>query len=367
MALKCLNLILSYYSEELLAERDILKLRCYSKKLATDEISEEIIRLDKKRTTRCVKTEKELYERYTHALLTAYAHLGELEKARELEEEVLMSLSDRMDYDENAKLRLHVIKRNANAIHGADTAPIFVQQSVHFFGDKDKNGEYANIKQYYTSLINHSAVLIKQGEFSDAFDETLKAFKLEQENPDISFPRTQILRNNWIVAGVLNGRLSPSEAIGLYENILSQLPGILAENLFYTSNLSIMYSLDNKPDVALHTLRQEAKKHNIEEDKEGIYRYRVETNCAIYEYLLGESEKAMEILSRQDFYLKRLINGSYFQKKKDVIVDIMRQSNSFDGYSWLLSVESKCPTYQGKPWRYFGKGYAFAALCDWGT
>lgn len=165
----------------------------------------------------------------------------------------------------------------------------------------------------------------------------------------------------------MNGKLSPSEAIDLYKNILSQLPGILAEKLFYTSNLNIMYSLDNKPDVALHILRQEAQKHNIEEDKEGIYRYRVETNCAIYEYLLGETEKAMEILSKQDFYLKRLINGSYFQKKKDVIVDIMGQSNSFGGYSWLLSVESKCPTYQGKPWRYFGKGYAFAALCDWGT
>lgn len=367
LALTHLNLILSYYSEELLAERDILKLRCYSKKLATDEISAEVIRLDKKRKAGFVRTEKEIYERYSHALLTAYAHLGDIHKARELEEEILTSLATRVDYDENAKLRLCVIKRNANAIHGVDIAPIFVQEAVRFFESKGENGEYLNIKQYYTSLINYSALLIKQGNFIKAFNETLKAFKLEKENPDITFPRTQILRNNWIISGVLCGSLSPTKAIKLYENLISNLPpGILAEKLFYTSNLSIMYALCNKPDVALHLLSLEAKKHDIINDKEGIYRYRVETNCAIYEYLLGESKNALKTLKRQDEYLSRLINGSYFQKKKDIIFEIMEQGEVYDGQSWLLSVLSKCPEFQGNPWEYFGKGYAFAALCDWG-
>lgn len=366
LALAKLNLILSYYSEELLAERDILKLRCFSKKLATDEISEEIKRLDKKRVTGFVSGEKEIYERYTHSLLTAYAHLGELSKSRELEEEVLISLSSRMDFDENAKLRLHVIKRNANAIHGIDTAPIFVKQAVQYFEKKDTNGEYINIKQYYTSLINHSALLIKQGEFSEAFNQTLIAFELEHENRDVTFPRTQILRSNWIIAGVLNEKLSPTDAIELYKSLLAQLPGILAEKLFYTSNLSIMYALNNDPEIALHLLQQEAQNHNIECDKEGIYKYRVETNCAIYKYLLGKKEEAIDILLHQDLYIKRLINGSFFQRKKDIIVNIMKQSNVYDGLSWLSSVQSVCPDFQGKPWRYFGKGYAFAALCDWG-
>lgn len=219
---------------------------------------------------------------------------------------------------------------------------------------------------YYTSLINHSALLIKQGEFSEAFNETLKAFELEHQNRDIIFPRTQILRSNWIIAGVLDKKLTPSDGIELYESLLSRLPGILAEKLFYTSNLSIMYALNNDPEIALHILHQESQNNNIKCDKEGIYRYRVETNCAIYKYLLGDKRTAIETLKRQDCYLKRLINGTYFQKKKDIIVNIMEHSNAYDGLSWLSSVLSECPNFQGKPWRYFGKGYAFAALCDWG-
>ncbi len=368
IALNNLNLILSYYSNELLAERDILKLRCFSKTLATDEISSEVEKLDKKRSNWSIDNEKEIYERYTHALITAYAHLGEISKARELEEDVLVSLADRIDFDENARQRLHIIKRNANAIHGVETASIFVKQAVDYFENQDatKNDRHFDIKQYYSSLINYSALLIKQGDFSRAFDETIKALKLEQDNKDFSFPRTQILRNNCILSGVLDNKIIPSTAIELYNNMIEQLPGTLAEKLFYTSNLSIMYALNNEIDMAFYLLKNESMKHNIAYDKEGIYRYRVETNCAIYEYLLGRKEPAITTLKQQENYLQRLINGSFFIKRRNLIIEIMNESKVFDGLAWLSSVQLKCPEFQGKPWRYFGKGYAFAALCDWG-
>ena len=61
-----------------------------------------------------------------------------------------------------------------------------------------------------------------------------------------------------------------------------------------------------------------------------------------------------------------LINGSYFNKKNDIILELMKESYVGTGKSWLYAVESTCSHFQGKAWRYFGKGYAFAALCDWG-
>lgn len=366
IALKHLDLILSFYPKELLAERDILKLRCFSKKLASESIVTATNKLNSNCDLKNFNNEKDIYERYAHALITAYAHLGELDKARDLEEDVLRSLSSRINFDENAKLRLNTIKRNANAIHEIDTAAIFVQQATNFFGETDCNGEYTHIKQYYTSLTNNSAMLIKQGEFSNAYDETIKALSLEKDNLNIAFPRTQIVRSNSIIAGVLCGKLRPIDAITLYRSILDDLHGILAEKLFYTSNLSIMYALNNEPDIALRVLLDEVQYHDVKSDKEGIYRYRVNTNCAIYNYLLGNTDEAINIITEQKDHLRSLINGSYFNKKNDVILELMEKSYVETGASWLSAIESRCPHFQGKAWRYFGKGYAFAALCDWG-
>lgn len=366
VALKKLDLILSFYPKELLAERDILKLRCFSKKLASKSIVEATNKLNSKCNLENFNGEKDVYERYAHALITAYAHLGELDKSRDLEENVLSSLSGRINFDESAKLRLNTIKRNANAIHEIDTAAIFVQQATNFFGETDCNGEYIHIKQYYTSLTNNSAMLIKHGDFSNAYDETIKALSLERDNLDIAFSRTQIVRSNCIVAGVLCGKLKPTDAIKLYKSMLVDLHGILAEKLFYTSNLSIMYALNNEPDIALHVLLNEVQYHNVKSDREGIYRYRVDTNCAIYNYLLGNTDEAIAIIKGQKNNLLSLINGSYFNKKNDVILELMEKSYVATGESWLSAVESSCPHFQGKAWRYFGKGYAFAALCDWG-
>lgn len=366
LVLHFLSLILGCYSCELIVERDILRLGCYSKKLATDEMAFEIEKLNEKRTLSLINNEKEIFERFTHALITAYSHLGQIQNARELEEEVLMSLAKRIDFDRDARNRLNIIKRNANAIHEIDSSVIFVKQARDFFGETNSNGEYSYIKQYYTSLINYSAALIMQGEFSEAYDETLKAFNLERDNCDILFPRPQILRNNFIISGVLGGKIMSSDAIDLYKDILTRLPGILAEKIFYTSNLSIMYAINNEPDIALHLLLNEAQNHNIMSDKEGLYKYRVETNCAIFQYLIGDHENAILKLIQQEKHLSRLINGSYFQKKNDVMIEIMKTSKDYDGHSWLYAVQTNLPEFQGKPWRYFGKGYAFAALCDWG-
>lgn len=364
--LKYLELILGYYPMELLAERDILKLRCYSKKLATEETISAIHELDKKRAKEKFNGEIEVWERYNHALITAYAHLGEIEKARLLEEELLNSLSARLTYDDIANHRINIIKRNSNAIHGIDVAPFFIKQSVSYFSGKDGNNNYKNLKDYYTSLINYSAILIKQGEFLEAYNHTLIAFQLEKDNPHFRFQRTQILKSNFIVSSILTNRINVSEGITLYEDILKNLAKGMAERLFYASNLSILYAIDNKIKTAYKVLNKEVQNHNIDDDQEGLYKYRFLTNCAIYQYLLGDASTALQNLELLNGRLSRLINGSFFQKKNELLISIMKQDVICNGSDWLSIVHQRCPSYQGKPWRYFGLGYAFAALCDWG-
>ena len=366
-SLKYLELILGYYPEELLAERDILKLRCYSKKLATNETIAAIQQLEIKRENESFNGEVEVWERYNHALIIAYAHLGEISKARSIEEELLNSLSGRLGYDEDARNRINIIKRNANSIHGIDVAPIFIKQAVDYFGQKDDSNNYKNIKQYYTSLTNYSAILIKQGEFLKAYENTLVALQLEEENPHFRFPRTQILKNNFIISGILSKKVELSQGILLYHDILNNLAEGMAERLFYASNLSILYALDDNLDDAYRVINKESKGHDIKTDHEGIYRYRYITNHSIYLYLLGNPSEALKNLKLLHETLDRLINGTFFKKKNELLISIMEQNTICSGKEWIHIVHQFCVTFQGKPWRYFGLGYAFAALCDWET
>lgn len=365
-ALTCLNLILDYYPPVLQAERDILKLRCLSKRLATEEIAAKTEMLAEICMNDGFDGEKEVEERFAHALITAFVHLGEFGKAKEIEKKILTSLSDRLNFDELAESRVHLIQRNANAIHDIETSPTHIKRAVSFFGQKDANNAFRDIRQYYTSLINYSAVLTMQGDFSDAYNQTLTAFEIEKNN-GITFPRPQILRNNFILASVLINRIKASDAINMYDEILSGLHGVMAEKLFYTSNMSIMYALDNRPEKAYDFLYAESQNHNIGKDMQGSYRYHVVTNCAIYKHLMGDTTSAIMCLEEQYDSLASMVNSAYFMEKNKVLIEVMRETHKISGADWIFALHQRCPNFRGIPWRYFGLGYAFIALCDWGV
>ena len=157
-----------------------------------------------------------------------------------------------------------------------------------------------------------------------------------------------------------------SEGILLYKKILNELAEGMAERVFYASNLSILYALDNRFEEAYEILNQEVQNHNIYQDQEGLYKYRFITNNSIYQYLLGNCSEAIKALKLLNDDLSKLINGSFFLKKNEVLIEVMQGNVTCDGKEWLNIVHKHCPSYQGRTWRYFGLGYAFAALCDWG-
>jgi tetratricopeptide (TPR) repeat protein len=366
--LNSLSKISSFYAVELLVERDMLTLACYSKKLATDDVVYTINKLERMRNSVELKNEKEMRERLGHLLVTACAHTGEISKAREIEDDVAKSILPRCNIDESANERMHVIMRNANAIHGIDVSPSHVKRALNFFGKANGSGTHRNIRQYYTSIINYSAVLTMDGKFDEAHIQTLQGLNLEREYGDIRFPRPQILRSNFILTGVLTKKIEPQKAINMYADILSFLPkNVMAEKLFYTSNQSVLYALINQPKVAYDILSSEALNHDIAHDKEGLYKYHVVTNCAIYSHLAGRTEDAIRSLKEQSHSLKKLVNCSYFIKKNELLIEAMENNYTTDGLQWLDAVHALNDSFQGTPWNYFGLGYAFIALCDWGV
>lgn len=358
-----LSLILDVYPIELLAERDILKLRCYSKTMASTEIQKFINKYNDARKKVTYNNEKDIWERFSQVLMIAFAHLGNIEVAKEIESEILRSLSERLNYDDTATKRMYIIKRVANSIHNIEISSVFVKDAFGYFGSSTFG--IRDIKQYYISLVNFSTILINQGEFGEAYNKIIDGFNIENNNQDIKFPRIQLLRNNYIISGYLAGKLTEDECILLYEEMLSDIPNIISERLFYKSNLSIFWALKDNPQKAFNILQEEADLHYRAEEKEGLYQYRVITNTSIYLYMLGNVDIAIQQLNSIHNLTRRLINGSYFSKKNEILIQLMEQNISANGKKWLNLPFSIQQSFQGQAWKYFGLGYAFMAVCNW--
>lgn len=358
-----LDLILDVYPIELLAERDILRIRCYSKTMASTEIQRVVNKYNAIRKNSTYNNEKDIWERFSQVLMIAFAHLGEIEIARDIESEILRSLSGRLNYDDTATKRMYIIKRVANSIHNIEVSSVFVKDAFIYFGNSASG--IRDVYQYYISLVNLSTILINQGEFDKAYKIAIEGFNIENNNRDIDFPRIQLLRNNYIISGYLSGILNEDECILLYEEILSAMPNVISERLFYKSNLSIFWALKDNPQKAYNIIQEEAKLHYDIEEKEGLYQYRVVTNSSIYLYMLGNIDIAIEQLKNICTLTRRLINGSYFSKKNEILIQLMKQNISTTGKEWLSKPFSVQPFYQGIAWKYFGLGYAFMAVCNW--
>lgn len=358
-----LDLILDVYPIELLAERDILRIRCYSKTMASTEIQKVVNKYNEIRMNSTYNNEKDIWERFSQVLMIAFAHLGEIEIAKDIEGEILRSLSWRLNYDDTATKRMHIIKRVANSIHNVEVSSVFVKDAFEYFGSSAFG--IRDVYQYYISLVNLSTILINQGEFDKAYNIIIEGFNIENNNRDIEFPRIQLLRNNYIISGYLSGALNEDECILLYEEMLSAMPNVISERLFYKSNLSIFWALKDEPQKAYNIIQEEAKLHYDIEEKEGLYQYRVVTNSSIYLYMLGNVDIAIEQLNNIYNLARRLINGSYFSKKNEILIQLMEQNISTTGKEWLNKPFSVLPSYQGIAWKYFGLGYAFMAVCNW--
>lgn len=124
--------------------------------------------------------------------------------------------------------------------------------------------------------------------------QTKIAIKLQNDFPDIHFPREQIIFNNFAVSGFLSQQLNMPEVIEIMESICKKTP-LIAEKLFYTTNLSIFYILNGDILLAKKYLEEETAKFNVLDDLEGSYKYKIYLTFALISYLENDIDEAKKI------------------------------------------------------------------------
>ncbi len=364
-ALLILEKIPFHLNRLLLAERDLLKSRCLSKSLNEHDRKEAIHILEKYYKNDFIKCESDLWERLMTSLITAYYHGSYKDHAQELEEELLNHLSERSLFDSMANLRIHILLRNSNSIHDSEFAEGFIKKAVEYFSRKTNYGIPINILEYYKALLNYSAILCKNGKFEDAFQQTQNAIQLENDFLDIEFPRKQIIYNNYVISGYLSEQVQLSKGIQILETIKNNMPPI-AERIFYNSNLSIFYILNNELTMAEYCLEQEMQYFMIDADLEGSYKYRIYLTYAIIAYLKGNDIKAKNYIDIARNSIHTLTDYSYLKKKIELLFDIIDHEERIVIPKCLdCCLLEKVPHYQNSVWNFLGHVFPYAILSNW--
>lgn len=353
------------YPEDLLAEKNILVSSCQTKILETESKQEAIDCLLKYENLETINQEIDVYENVLERLIICYIHFGNIKKAREYEEKFVKSVAKRIEYDSYAKYRLYKLYRKANALYNAELALIKMKESVSFFATKNIT---SNVKDFYIALTNMSCVLIENGEFAQAYTTALKGINLEEEYPHLNFPRTQIIRSNFCIAGILNNKMKLEDAINIIESILNQIP-VIPERIFHVTNLSSLYALNNNLTQALDIVEREAEKQNYNDDIEGLYKYYIHYNKTVFQYLLGETtllKNSVDNLEKMENQLSSMLDGGYMVKKNKLLIKTIQTGKKYSPIEWLHVFHNQKSTYQNRPlWKYHGLGYAFVSMNNW--
>lgn len=350
------------YPQYMQIEKELLRAYCMSKHLNEEMRKEGAEVLTKYNSLENCDGEKDIYERVLMRRMGLYAHLDNLPKARKAEEELMRSLSQRVQHDTLAQLRLNSVKKVASMLYDCEIACGKIQSAVKFFGPQP-NGLWRDIIQYYISLVNFSGALCTKGDFEKAFHYAQTALELERNHENTPFPRPRVLANNYALAGYLSGNINIDACIQFF-TILSDIP-LCAERLFYKSNLSIFLALDNKLPEAQELLEAEALEQNSQQASEILYNYRVVLNGAVFQYLSGYQTKAICNLEKLQNIPYQCVDGILLKKRVDAVLNQMREDIVCDPISWENILVPTNASQQITPRRYYSKGFAFTSVFNW--
>lgn len=368
-ALKKVLLIDKIYPVEFLAEKEILCSYCYTKKIEPGYRYTGLRRLKNFASLEKCNNERDLYERVLVRLTISEAHLGNINDARIAESEIICSLSNRVNHDEQAQMRFHILNRISNALYDCETAADKMKNAVEYFGtDFEKRGLWRNTKQYYLSQVNYAGVLCLIGKFKESYERNEKILSLCQRFPDYPFPRTNIFLNNYLISGYLAHQLTAEECAQSFKELVDSIDPC-AERLFYVANFSIFLTLSGNVREGLFRLQQENEIQDIKEDTEKIYNYRIAFNSGVYQFLLNNKEEALNILTKLDEQMISLgpkDDAIYTEKRvSQVLQYISNEDFPVTPKQWEDILLQNSSEFQPTPWNYYGKGYAFTTVFNW--
>jgi len=350
------------YSEVLLAEKYYLLSLCLPKNLNKQDLIESKNCLQNWESLK--NSESELWVRIMLTLVSRHAHLNEYDAASTIERKIMMFLSERIRFDSFAEYGINVLRRKASILHISEIACKRTQASLEYFAKSGSPSGYRFPLQYFMALANHSGNLLANGDFENAYDFAQQALLYKNNYPEISFPRTEIPINNFIISGYLSKNLTISQALQLYESLFSNLQ-YLEGRILLKNNYTIFIAMngelerarlliDELNDLLLSTTRGD-----------NYYEYFVGINKFAIHLLNGKKSTAKKLLSELKLKIPQIPDKHFLQRRHELLEIIYRNNKIINPVEWNEYLLKKYPQELGLSWRFFGNGFLFSDMQFW--
>lgn len=351
------------YPIELLAERDYLAAITLTRNLVKEECDCACQLLSAYEARRRQFQEPQVWSKVMLLLFATFLHAGRREDCRRVQSMLYSFYAETAPICEAYRRDLNVLRRKSIAIYELDISLSHLQKSVRYFQPCHAGELPEYPREYFMSLVNYNANLLCLGRFSEAYESILEAIKLVQALPDIAFPRTETMYNNFLLSCYFVGQLQHYEIIPLYQSLLQNLPD-MADKTIIQTNLSIFYIQTGDLESAEQLLREMREGLLESMTYEPSCLYHIEANLVALYLYKGDWALAESHLESLSMLIPNVDRSSYYVKKHTVLEQIIRERIMFpdDPESVVLKV---CPTFQTDAWNYFGRLFAYNTLEYW--
>lgn len=351
------------YPIELLAERDYLAAITLTRNLVKEECDCACQLLSAYEARRRQFQEPQVWSKVMLLLFATFLHAGRREDCRRVQSMLYSFYAETAPICEAYRRDLNVLRRKSIAIYELDISLSHLQKSVRYFQPCHAGELPEYPREYFMSLVNYNANLLCLGRFSEAYESILEAIKLVQALPDIAFPRTETMYNNFLLSCYFVGQLQHYEIIPLYQSLLQNLPD-MADKTIIQTNLSIFYIQTGDLKSAEQLLRGMREGLLESMTYEPSCLYHIEANLVALYLYKGDWALAESHLESLSMLIPNVDRSSYYVKKHTVLEQIIRERITFpdDPESVVLKV---CPTFQTDAWNYFGRLFAYNTLEYW--
>jgi hypothetical protein len=288
---------------------------------------------------------------------------GDINGAKVEEALVFKKLSSRIQYDVDSAIKIHVANRKSDAIYQTDVAVKKIKRSVQFF----QGGSDPNIplypREFYKSLTNLVAVLIKLGRYSEAKETAQVTSQLIRQNPEILFPRRDLLINNTIIA-IVNLDQDYAAAVNSMKGLLNSAEAA-GENFLYRCNyvgLALLHGDKEGSRKALDDLNAEVSSKRISET---YLLYYVHCHEITWQWFYGDKEQAKALFDEFVAFVSTLNwpSKAYVLLRCEKMRYYITEELTVDIENW----DSKHLDREeiGPAWLHYGRGVPLSELQFW--
>lgn len=351
-------------SEMMAAERAYLAAICFLEQQTSQGFSESRIILAEWRSR--LVDEPELRIRFGLMLQQALVLDCQFDEARQLEQQVLLDLAERAQFDPEAARLIQIQNRRAAGINSADVAEVRIHQSVAFF--RQRRGDTQSNVDLYKALTNHAASLLDLGRNNEAADAAFEAERLILDNEDINFPRRDVLGHNLTLAAYRAGLIDIDRAIIQQYQVTESIDG-RADNFMHRCALGGFHLISGnveRADEIAGALEFEIDLQNIAEEWLVYYTKTLRQAVAIFK---NQWTLARATHIELDMFIEKMTwpSKAYIRRRQDLMgqLTLDRPVNMGSGDQFDRYLLDRSPIAVGQAWSYFGRIVPISWLAFW--